>query len=224
MADSKPIRIARLILVPTVITLLVTFLRLAGELKHWPAPWFNTAAGGGGAIVGIAWLPIFFGPYFAIKLADAGNVPSSPGKVLGFSFAGLVVFVLGGVLAGFFFQHPSILVLLAFVIMLGAMFVPRHAWPTLGNVLIAYAFAARLPVVIVMYFAMSANGGAGWGTHYDRVAPPLENLPFATKFLEAAILPQMTIWIGWTVILGMIFGALALMVARRGKQPAAVSV
>ena len=31
--------------------------------------------------------------------------------------------------------------------------------------LIAYAFAARIPVLIVMFFAMRG----GWGTHYDAV-------------------------------------------------------
>jgi hypothetical protein len=224
MGDLKSIRVTRLILVPAVITLLVTFLRLAGELKHWPAPWFNTAAGGGGAIVGIAWLPIIFGPIFAIKIVGAGDVPSSQGKVLGFSLAGLAVFVGGGALFAFSLKHSSILSLVALLLMLSAAFLPRHAWPTMGNVMIAYAFAARLPVVIVMYYAMSANGGAGWGTHYDAVAPPLAKLPFMTKFIEAGILPQMTIWIAWTVIMGMLFGAIIMMLARRGKQPAPAGV
>jgi len=31
---------------------------------------------------------------------------------------------------------------------------------------LAYAFAARIPVLVVMFIAMSANGGQGWGTHY----------------------------------------------------------
>jgi hypothetical protein len=224
MEDLKSIRVTKLILVPAVITLLVTFLRLAGELKHWPAPWFNTAAGGGGAIVGIAWLPIIFGPYFAMKLAGAGNVPGGPGKVMGLSLAGLAVFVAGGALFARTIQHPSILALVALVVMVASLFLPRHAWPTLGNVLLAYAFVARVPVMVVMYYAMRGNDGAGWGTHYDRVAPPLANLPFMTKFIEAAILPQMTVWIAWTVILGMIFGTIALLLARRGKQPATVSV
>ena len=166
MEDSKSIRVTRLIAIPTVITLVVTVLRLVGELKHWPAPWFNTAAGGGGAIVGISWLPLIFGPMFAFKLVGAGNAPSSQGKVIGFSLVGLVVFVAGGVLFGYSINpHPSALSLVATLVMLAAMLLPRHVWPTLGNVLIAYAFAARLPVAIVNYYAMSGNGGAGWGTH-----------------------------------------------------------
>jgi hypothetical protein len=39
-----------------------------------------------------------------------------------------------------------------------------------------------------------------------------------------AILPQMTAWIGWTVVLGSIIGVIVVAVVRRGKQavPAAV--
>jgi hypothetical protein len=37
----------QLILVPSIITLAITILRLVGELQHWPAPWFSTTAGGG---------------------------------------------------------------------------------------------------------------------------------------------------------------------------------
>jgi hypothetical protein len=65
--------IVQLILVPSLITLGITILRLEGELHHWGSPWFNSSAGGGGAIIGISWLPIVFGPYFALKLAGSGE-------------------------------------------------------------------------------------------------------------------------------------------------------
>jgi hypothetical protein len=42
-----------LILVPGLITLAVTLLRLASQLMGGPASFFNPAAGGAGAIVGI---------------------------------------------------------------------------------------------------------------------------------------------------------------------------
>jgi len=45
------------------------------------------------------------------------------------------------------------------------------AWPSLFKTLLAYAYAARIPVVVLMFFAMKGN----WGTHYDAVtrdAPP----------------------------------------------------
>ena len=221
MGNGKSV--SRLILVPAVITLGVTLLRLVGELKHWPSPWFSAAAGGGGAVVGISWLPILFGPYFAMKLAGAGDRPASIRKALGFAFLGLLVYFAGGVWLQAILRHPSVLALLPFLLMLAAAFVPGMAWRSLGNTLIAYAFAARIPVVMVMFFAMRANDGAGWGTHYDAVPPTLAQLPLAPKFFYLGVMPQMTTWIGWTVILGSLFGSLVVLGTRRGKQPAQVS-
>ncbi len=61
MSDSIVTRHGRLILVPAVITLAVTLLRLVGELQQWSSALFNRSAGGGGAIVGIVWLVPVFG-------------------------------------------------------------------------------------------------------------------------------------------------------------------
>ena len=224
MADEKGVQITRLIAIPTVITLAVTILRLVGELEHWPTPWFSTAAGGGGALVGISWLPIIFGPYFALKLATAGEGPASMGKAIIFAVLSLLVFALAGLLFGVTISHPSLLTLVALLLMLAAAFVPAIGWRSLGNTLVAYAFAARIPVLVVMYFAMHGNGGAGWGTHYDAVPPALAHASLGMKFLYAAILPQMTMWIGWTAVLGSIVGTLVTAIVRRGKQAAPAAV
>jgi hypothetical protein len=220
MEEGKSISITSLITIPALITLGVTVLRLVGELEHWPKLFFSTAGGGGGAIVGISWLPIIFGPYFALKLAGAGNRPSSVGKAVGFAVLGLVVLVLGGVLAGAAHMHLSILTLVAFLVMLVAAFIPGIGWRSLGNALLAYAFAARIPVLIVMFLAMRGNGGQGWGTHYDAPPPNFPPHAFAAKFLYIAVLPQMTAWIGWTVAVGSIIGVIVVVVAGRGKQAA----
>lgn len=224
MADTRPMSISKLVTGPALITLGVTILRLVGELRHWPSPWFNTAAGGGAALVGISWLPIIFGPYFALKLSAAGDGPASTGRSIGFPFLGLAVYVLGGWLFGKTILHPSFLTLIALLLMLVAAFVPRMGWRSLGNTLLAYAFAARLPVLVVMYLAMYGNGGQGWGTHYDAVGPALAHLPLATKYLYGAVLPQMTAWIGWTVLVGSILGSMIAAVARRGKPAAEATV
>src|SRR5271157_2380261 len=224
MADEKGVQITRLIAIPTVITLAVTILRLVGELEHWPTPWFSTAAGGGAALVGISWLPIVFGPYFALKLAGAGEGPASTGKAIGFAVISLLVFVAGGALFGATINHPNFLTLLALVLMLVSAFVPGIGWRSLGNALVAYAFAARIPVLVVMYFAIYANGGAGWGTHYDAVPPALAHASLGMKFLYAAIAPQMTMWIGWTAVLGSIVGSVVTAIVRRGKQAAPAAV
>ncbi len=58
---ASRLSIPRLVLGPTLFTLGVTLLRLAGELRGWPSPWFDKSSG----VVGITWfLPPIFGFYF----------------------------------------------------------------------------------------------------------------------------------------------------------------
>jgi hypothetical protein len=217
MKETRPTSIAGLIAIPALITLGITILRLVGELEHWPKPWFSAAAGGGGAIVGISWLPIIFGPYFAWKLAGAGEGPSSAGKAIGFAFLGLALLVVSGVIAQRSFAHHRFVALLGMLLMLVSAFIPGIGWRALGNTLLAYAFAARIPVLIVMLVAMLGNGGQGWGTHYDVAPPSFAARSFAAKFFDVAVLPQMTLWIGWTVVFGSIIGTIVAALSRRGK-------
>ncbi|HEX5482155.1 MAG TPA: hypothetical protein VFZ08_05960 [Terriglobia bacterium] len=207
----------RLIWIPAVITLAITLVRLLGELKHWPAPWFVASAGGGGAIIGIAWLPIIFGPYFALKLKNRGQGPESNGKAIGFSILGLVVLAFGGFLA---FSGGEIQIsgktLIAFIIMLIAAFVPWAGWGSLTKTLVAYAYSARIPVIIVMFFALRGQ----WGTHYDALPPGYPaGAAFWPKYVELALLPQLMFWIGYTVILASIIGTITAALVRR-KKPA----
>ena len=221
MEETKPLSITSLIAVPALITLGITILRLTGELQHWPKPWFSAAAGGGGAIVGISWLPIIFGPYFAVKLASAGDAPSGAGKSIGLAFAGLgVVFVAGVLMAAVMAIHHPKWTAIGYVVMLLAAFVPGLGWRSLGRTLLAYAFAARIPVLIVMFLAMRGNGGLGWGTHYDASDPSFHFASFGGRFLYAAVLPQLGFWIAWTVVIGAIVGTIVNALARRGKQAA----
>jgi hypothetical protein len=217
---SSRVSIGSLIAIPAVITLVITILRLVGELQHWPAPWISNTAGGGGAVIGISWLPIIFGPYFAWKLANAGEGASSMGKAIGMSVVALVVFAVGGFAFGTgLTKHMVPLILTGFVLELVSAFIPRIGWRALGNVLLAYAFAARIPVLIVMYIAMSANGGQGWGTHYDVAAPGFTVTSFTQKFVDLAVLPQMSIWIGWTAVIGALLGCIFVAVFGRRRAP-----
>jgi hypothetical protein len=209
--------IVQLVLVPSLITLGITILRLEGELNHWGSPWFNSSAGGGGAIVGISWLPIIFGPYFALKLASSGEGTSSYGKAFGMTIGGLAVMVLGGFVL-FKSRNSAVLAILGFVLTLVAAFVARRGWPSLGSTLIAYAYAARIPVLIVMFLAMRG----GWGTHYDAVEARFAAAPLWTKFFYEAFLPQMMLWIGYTAVVGSLFGDIVAAIAGRKRvvQPA----
>ncbi len=223
MSDAKPVSTAGLITLPAVITLGVTILRLVGELEHWPRPWFSTAGGGGGAVVGISWLPIIFGPYFALKLAGAGERPASNGKAIGYASGSFLVFAAGVVLVASTAKHPNILTFLGLALALSSAFIPGIGWAQLGKALVAYAFAARIPVLIVMYLAMTGNGGAGWGTHYDAATPEYASMALAKRFFDLAILPQMTLWIGWTAAVGSVLGTLAAAAMGKGKQSAPLS-
>ena len=221
MANNEKLSITRLIAVPAIITLAVTLLRLVGELQHWGMPWFGNKAGGEGAIIGISWLPLIFGPYFAIKLAKAGHGWQSTGKPWGFLGLGVVIVVGGAVLAlTFLHGRLAVISIIGFALMLVAAFVVGFGWRALGRTLVAYAFAARVPILVVMYLAMRGNGGAGWGTHYDAVDADIAHLPFAEKYFYSAFLPQMTFWIAWTVIAGTLIGVLAVAITRAGKRPA----
>jgi hypothetical protein len=224
MEETKSMSITSLITIPALITLGITILRLVGEIEHWPKPWFSTAAGGGLAIVGISWLPIIFGPYFALKLAGAGDRPSSMGKAIGLAFTGLVVLVLGGVLVGLTAAHHPNLTVIGYLVTLVAAFIPGTGWRSLGKSLVAYAFAARIPVLIVMFLAMRGNGGHGWGTHYDALEPNVTFHSFAARFLYTGVFPQLGAWIGWTVVAGAIFGVIFAAIFRRGKQTAPAAV
>jgi hypothetical protein len=203
-----------LILVPAVITLAVTLLRLTGELLHWSPKLFNPAAGGGGALVGIAWLVPVFGAWFGWKLARAGERPASVGKAIGFAVLGFAIMPALGFLAIKLFGLPqqglSTFAVFIVLALIGA-FLAYRAWPGLGKTLFAYALAARIPVIIVMLVAMLGN----WGTHYDVAPPDFPAMGAIQKWLMIGVLPQLTIWIWFTIALGAIAGSIAAAVAGR---------
>jgi hypothetical protein len=221
---NSRVSVGGLILVPAIITLAITILRLVGELQNWSPLFFSKSAGGGGAIVGISWLPVIFGPYFAWKLAAAGDGPSSLGKMFASVVADLVVFVLGGFAFFFgFIRHMNAVSLAGFVLMLVSAFIPRIGWRSFGNALLAYSFAARVPVVIVMFIAMSANGGQGWGTHYDVTTPGFTVTSFAQKFVDLSVLPQMGFWVGYTTVIAAVFGSIFFAIFGRKRSVVAAA-
>jgi hypothetical protein len=215
---TNDVSIKKLILVPALITLAVTLLRLTGELMHWSKALFNPAAGGGGAIVGIAWLVPVFGLYFGLKMAGAGLAPAAMGPAIGYSVLGFAVMPalgFGAVKLGMSPQGFGALAVFIVLAIVGAIIAYR-AWPALGRVLLVYGLAARIPVAIVMLVAILGN----WGTHYDVAPPNLSAMsPFA-KWLLIGLLPQLTIWIWFTIAAGMIFGTVAVAATGRARHPA----
>ena len=213
MTSSRRLSIGRLIFIPSVITLAVTLLRLIGELQHWSPILFNPTAGGGGAIMGITWLVLIFGVYFALKLSVAGEGPARIGKANLFAVLGLVAMI-AGAFVGFAHQihFPGKVVMGLLVIVAAALRFP--AWPALFKVLLAYGYAARIPVAIVMFFAIRGN----WGTHYDALPPDFPEKSFWPKYLQIALVPQLIFWIAFTVIIGTLFGSIATAIFGRRKS------
>lgn len=208
----------QLILWPALITLAITLIRLIGELQGWSKALFNPAAGGGGALVGISWLPFVLGPYFAWKLARDGKGPASAWRTALMALVGILLAVGAAVGAQRLGLGPGGFIA-AFVVALVVAFVPFSSWPELGKTLFAYALAARVPVAVVMLIAIFGN----WGTHYDVLPPnPPPNLvalgPLGRWFF-IGLLPQLTIWIAQTVLIGTLLGALVVALAK--PRPAA---
>ena len=112
-------RIGKLILVPAVITLAVTLLRLVGELQGWSPALFNRGDKPfSPSLVGIVWLVPVFGAWFGWKLIRAGSGPGSLGRAFGVTFAALAVMPLAAFLA------PK------------AGIVPGHMWESTPTVLV----------------------------------------------------------------------------------------
>lgn len=221
MSDSTLGRHGRLILIPALITLAVTVLRLVGELQQWSSTLFNREAGGGGALIGIVWLIPIFGIYFALKLARAGEGPGRIARGLGLCVLAFVVMVLSGVgatAAGLDPNSRATLVVFVVAAIVSGL-IAFKAWPALGRVLLVYGVAARVPVAIIMLVAILGQ----WGTHYD--VPPSPEFPAMAPvelWFWIGLIPQMTIWISFTLLMGTLFGLLAAGIAARGQQsPAA---
>jgi hypothetical protein len=216
MQSQTPV--GRLILVPALLTLGVTVLRLAGELMNGSPTFFSRAVGGGAAVVGIIWLVPVFGVYFARRLAREGS--SAPlGRAGGFAALGLLAFV---VLAAAGFQRPIASPSQFLLIAAGAfagIAVTRSGWPRLWQVLLAYGLAARIPVAIVILLGILN----GWNTHYDSPPPGLPDMGPLARWIAIGVIPQLTIWIAVTVVLGTLAGAASLALLPPRQVPGAAA-
>ncbi len=221
-SNETQLTVSRLILIPAIISLVVTLLRLAGEMAGGSSLLFNAEAGGPLVLVGIVWLVPIFGIYFALKLSQQGYPPAGLGRLVGVTLLSLVVMIVlvVGITAAL---GPGVLstslASLACVVPIWLMCKP---WPAFWKVMFAYGLAARIPVVVVMLLAIQGN----WGTHYDAPPPDFpEGVAWFTKWVSIGLLPQLFIWIAFTLIVGALFGALALAISRtaRASEPAEAS-
>jgi hypothetical protein len=218
--SSRP-SASKLILVPAILTLGVTLLRIAGELLHWSTTYFNPGVGGPNSIVGITWLAPVFGIYFAVRLSMRGEGPHCQWRAIVFSTLGIAVgfgsFYVGAALhVNRSFYIRLIYIWLAFAL---AGLVTWPGWPALFKTLVAYAYAARVPVAIIMLIAIYRN----WGTHYDVAPRDMPSMGWVAKWAWIGLAPQLILWVGFTIATGMFFGSLAAGVMRLIRGPTKVS-
>jgi hypothetical protein len=222
MDKSRP-SITSLVLIPAILTLVVTGLRLYGELNDWDKMWVGLPkAGGDGALLGISWLLFIFGFWFGLRLQRSGAGTANPNMTLVKAVVALAVpFAIIGVCTAMdliWFPEPAtpgeprgvayfmgalgIGSLLAFV-----------AWPRVALALLVYGLLARIPVVIVTWFAVENS----WNTHHTKV-PAEFMMPANTDILSFLITPQLTFWPMITIVFGTACAALAARVFAKGKS------
>jgi hypothetical protein len=211
--NSSGLSAKHLILVPAIISLAVTSLRLAGELQHWSKTYFNTEVGGGGAVIGITWLAPIFGIYFAVRLTTTGQGPRSLLRAIGLGLMGGIIIVGSPPAQKLVLPSPPsfqarLLYIWAMFALAGLVTLP--GWPRLWKTLLAYAYAARIPVVIIMFFAFRG----AWGTHYDALPSDYTGTSVLSKWLWLGFFPQLILWVGFTVASGMLLGSIASAITR----------
>lgn len=210
MADAKPVRLLPLVLIAGLVTLLVTGVRLWGELAGWDAQWFNREAGSPLNPFGIVWLVPCFGMLFGRRAAQMGSRPPFVAAffvpMFGFAAcmaAGMLIYkevpadkLLTTV--HWYYAGSATVALLAL-----------FAWPRLFVATLGYGVLARLPVLLVQYLDVQN----GWQTHYGKVHEKFASLN-ATGRLELLSLAQVAAWIPFTILLGTGFAALGAATVR----------
>jgi hypothetical protein len=207
MPDAKSSSLTKAILIAAVLSLLVTVVRLVGQLQGWGGPMFNTEPGGGGSPLGITWLVIPFGFWFGRSLAKQGSRPASLGK------SALVLLLgIGLVAAVFAYGIKAVADWQQRVLVIGvgtsiAGLTALLVWPRAWLVLVAYGLLARLPVVLVQYLAVQN----GWDTHFAK-GPPDAPPEMALTLLTVA---QLSFWpLAFTPLVGGLFALLGARTAR----------
>jgi len=221
VAPARPVRpagpvvrgpkVLPVLLWPAVITLAVTVVRLVGEVRGWSPEYFSRLPGGGLSPLGITWLAPLMGVYFGWRLGRAGVPAPHPIVTVGVpvlaASGGALVALLAGRLFKTSWTANFALWGVVSVLVAGVVFA---CWPALGRILLAYAYAARIPVAIVVALAIWRQ----WGTHYDVPPPGFPAMPRLPRWLWTGLLPQTTMWIAWTLATGMILGPLGHGAAR----------
>ena len=197
----------RLIFWPSLLTALISTARLVAEVNEWVLP----SSGGALHPLGITWLAIVFGGYFAFKLARAGSTssmrPAWPWALVAMlAIIGSIAWHIGPLRdapaseASFELLRGAVLMLAAIATTLAvAMFA---VWPRLAWTMLCYAVPARLLVVAFTWLAKHYQ----WNTHYTKFGPMgLERSMDETML--GAVMAQGGFWVPFTVVAGCMVGS-----------------
>ncbi len=212
---AAPPSTLRLILVPTIITALISIARLGLEVAGTIPP----TSGGALHPLGITWLALVFGAWFGWRLRRADSSPRlKPAwlwTLLGLAaVAGTVVWQFSGIdrtdtspeATARLEAAIGVIVMVSAAAGIWAFVV----WTRLALTLLLYAIPARLTVVALTAIAHQA----GWETHYTKFGPAGLEYDFAEAMQRAAA-AQLVFWPLFTVVAGGFCGAVAAALARR---------
>lgn len=206
---SKDPSTLRLLLWPSLVTLAISGARLAGEASGW----LTTASGGRLLPLGITWCIFVFGGWFGWRLARAGSLPR-----VAWPWAWALVALLAAVGTAMWGFRPLLAadrsdatfalvrqaVWHAAIVTGAGALLMFHVWPRLAGTLLLYGLGARATVLAFTWLAKHQ----GWDTHYTKFGPPgIERDGMADTMLGAA-LAQCGFWVPFTVVGGMLAGAL----------------
>ena len=209
----------RLILVPAVLTLIVSVLRVWLEVQGV----IGSRSGGGLAWLGISWLPFLFGGWFGLRLRRSGSRPLLPWAPL-FALVALAAIV---VTIGMQFgavdrsdqseaAYAALRGRVNIIVLVGtcAAAFCFLVWPKLATTMLLYAIPARVTVLAITWLARQQ----GWDTHYTKFGPAgIERDMGETVY--AATVAQMGFWVGYTVVAGTLVGSITALTC--GEKPVA---
>ena len=212
MSEGSNVRVLPLLLVAAILTLVVTVVRLIGELNSWDARWFATGPGGDQSPFGIIWLVPVFGFMFGRRLAHGGRPPFVASFFV--PAFGLVALLGAGAYLLKTFEGAELRTWMGYFVYAGPILalLALFAWPRAFLVNLGYALLARIPVVVIQYLDIKN----GWQTHYGKVHPKAGLDVTADDRLMMLTLAQGTIWVPFTLLLGGASAALGAATVRKG--------
>lgn len=204
----------RPLLIAGLITLLVTAVRLVGELQGWGALWFGGSTAGAGALIGIVWLVPLFGFWFGRRLQRIGRGPTSLRRAAIAPLVGVLgaIGVTAASLTFLSLDKPTVFQVITIAWPIAGL-CALYGWPRLFGTNLTYAVLARAPIVALTYYAIAQ----GWDTHHTALA---EGAPAVDDAGRARILTvaQVCLWLPFTALVGGMFGALGAATVRGRRE------